>query len=116
MTEDKFNYYQFMDELKEDFIYEIENDFVDTPTDDEITDRITEFADSKTPIYYSDIINMSQESMEHWDMFYHTSVDDMTVVEYLQHCWYEIINNHVYNVAYEYIEARNKRTAIAEEE
>ena len=116
MTDEKFNYYEFMDELKEDFIYEIENDFVDTPTDDEITDRIAEFADSKTPIYYSDIIDWSRESTIHWDMFYHDTVHDMTVVEYLQHCWYEIINNHVYNVAYEYIEARNNRSANAEEE
>lgn len=116
MSEDKFNYYKFMDELKEDFIYEIENNFIDTPTDDEITDRISEFADSKTPIYYSDIISMAYESTEHWDMFFHTKVEDQSVVDYLQYCWFDIINNHVYNVAYEYIEARNKRTAIAEEE
>ena len=116
MTDEKFNYYQFMDELKEDFIWEIENNFVDTPTDDEITDRIHEFADSKTPIYYSDIIIMSRESMQHWDMFFHTAVEEQTVVDYLQHCWYEIIYNHVYNLAYEYIEARNKRSANAEEE
>ena len=115
MTE-TFNYYQFLEELKEDFIYEIENDFIDTPTDDEITDRVWEFSDNKTPIYYTDIINMSVKSDEHWDMFFHDNVHGKTVVEHLQFCWFEIINNHVYNVAHEYIEARNKLSAKAEEE
>lgn len=115
MAEDKFNYYKFMEELKEDFINEIENNFDGVPTDDEITDRIHEFADSRTPIYYSEIIRMAYECEEHWDMFFFEHVGQETVVNYLQHQWYEIIANHIYNVAYEYIDARNKRTALAEE-
>ena len=80
MAEDKFNYYKFMEELKEDFIDEIENNFNDVPTDDEIQDRIHEFADSRTPIYYSEIIRMAYECEEHWDMFFFEHVEEETVV------------------------------------